>query len=117
MTPGETLYLANSLLGVSPLQEYLLKFQRNIRKPGTGQLTESWRKGFVPKHDAYLWTKNRYHANHFRMNDSTEDTIGKRHDITYTFWTAARYTVWLPEVKWHYVDVSVDIMTKGNVAY
>jgi hypothetical protein len=93
MTPKETLQLANSLLEGSSLQEGLWRFQPNIRKPGTGQLTESWQKGFVSRHNAYLQTKRGYHVNHFRMDDLTEDNIEAVYDMTYETWTAVRCAV------------------------
>ena len=116
MTPKDTLQLANSLLEGSSLQEGLRWFQRNIRKTGTGQLTESWQKGLMSRHDAFLQTKRGYHVNHLRMDDLTGDNVEAMYDMTYKTWTAARCAVRLPEDKYHYVDASGNRTTKGNAA-
>ena len=97
MTSKKALQLANSLLEGSLLQEDLRRFQRNIRKPGTGQLIESWKRGFMLRHNTYLWTKKGYHVNHLPMDDLTEDTIEAMYDMTYETWKAVRCAVQLPE--------------------
>ena len=106
MTPKEMLQLANSLLQGSLLQEDLQRFQCNSRNHGTGQLTESWQKGFMSRHDTYVQTKKGYHVNHLRMDNLTEDNVEAMYDMTYKTWTAARCAVRLSEDKYHYVDAS-----------
>ena len=104
MKPKELLQLANSMLQGSALQDNFCKFQQNLKKAGSGQLTKSWRKGFMARYDAFLRSKRGYHFNHLRMDDLTPDNIQAMYDMTYETWVVARDAVRLPESEWHYVD-------------
>ena len=73
MTPQELIALANSLIDGSTIQTKLKAFQSNIRKIDTGQLTESWQRGFMKRNDYRLKSKRGYRLNHLRMQDLTED--------------------------------------------
>ena len=106
MTPKVAFQLANSLLEGYYLQEDLRRSQCNIRKPSTGQLTESWQKRFVSRHNAYLWTKQGYHINQLQMDGFLEDNIQAMYDMNYKTLMSARFTVRLLQDKYHYIDAS-----------
>ena len=114
MKPKELLQLANSMLQGSALQDNLCKFQQNLKKAGSGQLTKSWRKGFMARYDAFLRSKRGYHFNHLRMDDLTPNNIQAMYDMTYETWVAARVAVRLPESEWHYVDCNGNETSKES---
>ena len=64
MMPQEWIALTNSLIDGSTIQTKLKAFQSNIRKIDTGQLSESWRKGFMKRNDHRLNSKRGYRLNH-----------------------------------------------------
>ena len=104
MTTTECVELANSLIEGTEVEKSLIKWQKNIKKSGTGRLTKKYIKLFLNRNSLELAVSPGSKRDARRTLWSTYENIEKMYDLVYKQMVLSGVAQDLPEDRRYYVN-------------